>query len=153
MVNEQGELGESLFKVAITRNYLFRPLHLGDKWPTSDFYVELNNLNERLFFIVQVKSSIRGYDKNNNLKIHVPKTKINLLRSYYAPTYLAGVDIPGEKVYLSAINTLVTKDITRISTKFELNTSTLQLLYGEVRHFWHHSGLSIYKENYLHKIR
>lgn len=153
MSNEQQwAFGESLFAVAITRGYLFRPQHLGGNWPTSDFYVELNGLNEKLFFIVQVKSSIRGYDRNGNLRIQVPKSKVNQLRNYFAPTYLAGVDIPGEKVYLTAINFTVTKDIHKISPTFEVNAQTLGVLYGEVQHFWQHSGLNRYKEQYKHVI-
>ena len=139
-----------MFQVAITRGYLFRPQHLGGNWPTYDFYVELNGLDERLFFIVQVKSSIRGYDRGGNLRIQVPKSKLNQLRNYFAPTYLAGVDIPGEKVYLSAINFVATKDVTRISSTFEVNEQTLKLLYGEVQHFWQQSGLKTYKEQYKH---
>jgi hypothetical protein len=153
MSNEQqGAFGESLFEVAITRGYLFRPQHLGGNWPTSDFYVELNGLNEKLFFIVQVKSSIRGYDKNGNLRIQVPKSKLNQLRNYFAPTYLAGVDIPGEKVYLTAINFVATKDVNKISTTFEVNEQTLKTLYQEVQHFWLHSGLKTYKEQYKHAM-
>lgn len=134
-----------MFQVAITRGYMFRPQHLGGNWPTSDFYVELNGLDERLFFIVQVKSSIRGYDRGGNLRIQVPKSKVIQLRNYFAPTYLAGVDIPGEKVCLTAINFVATKDVTKISSTFEVNEQTLKLLYGEVQHFWQQSGLKTYK--------
>jgi|GEM_PF-6368024 len=32
MQNDIGSLGENIFNVAITRDFIFRPMHLGEKW-------------------------------------------------------------------------------------------------------------------------
>jgi len=39
--------------VEILRDYFFRARHLGEKWPASDFYVELIGPTDRFFFIVE----------------------------------------------------------------------------------------------------
>lgn len=91
--NEIGDLGEAIFNVEITRDYIFRPRHLGEKWPSSDFYVELIGPKEHFFFIVQVRYTTQGNDASGNMKIQAPKKKIADLKAYYSPTYLAGVSV------------------------------------------------------------
>lgn len=81
MSNEIGELGETLFNLAISLDYLFRPRHLGEKWPASDFYVELIDSAEIFFLIVKVKDTHSGLNSKGNLKIKVSKkiTRFELL--------------------------------------------------------------------------
>lgn len=156
----QGELAESLFNVAVSRGYIFRPAHLGDKWPTSDFYVELKNSKENFFFIVQVKSSSKTVGvRSKKLPIKVSSEKTNSLSEYYAPTYIAGVDMVTEDVYLIPVNNIQALGINSIETKFEINnsfkthgTAILQLLYDDVRSFWINSNLMQYKNSFQHSI-
>lgn len=153
--NEIGDLGEAIFKVAITRDGLFRPRDLGEKWPTSDFYVELIGPKEYLHFIVQVKATNRGYDKNDSLKIAAPLKKVLLLNQYYVPTYIAGVDIIGERVFLMSINRSPGKNISRMPTNFSLDindTRNRQALFNEVKEFWTNTDLKTYKTNFNHTI-
>lgn len=150
--NEIGELGEAIFNVEISRDYMFRPRHLGEKWPSSDFYVELIGPKEHIFFIVQVKSTTQGLDKKNNLKIQAPATKLQELNRYYCPTYLAGVNVNTDDVYLIPINTSRRKNIGKLSTAFILNTANRKLLFDDVKDFWDNSGLKLYKQGFKHNI-
>ncbi|HEY0667629.1 MAG TPA: DUF4365 domain-containing protein [Sphingobacteriaceae bacterium] len=152
MNNEIGDLGEAIFNVEISRDYIFRPRHLGEKWPSSDFYVELVGLKEHFFFIVQVKSTSQGLDKDGNLKIKAAKEKLRKLNSYYCPTYLAGVDVNTDSVYLIAINKNKRKNISKLPTKFKLDLQNRKLLFDEVKAFWMSSGLGRYKNIFRHRI-
>lgn len=150
--NEIGELGEGIFNVAISRDLIFRPRHLGEKWPSSDFYVELVGLKEHFFFIVQVKSTTLGLDKKGNLKVKANKKKLHDLNAYYCPTYLAGVDINTEEVYLIAINKNKRKDISNLPTKFKLDNANRKLLYDDVKKFWENTDIKVYKNAFKHGI-
>lgn len=152
MSNEIGELGEGIFNVAISRDYKFRPRHLGEKWPASDFYVELIGLSEVFFFIVQVKATDKGINSKGKLRVQVPKKKLHDLNTYYCPTYVAGVDNDTEEVYLISINTKRRKGIGSLSTKFVLNTSNRIKLFNEVKNFWEDSHLKSYKRSFKHQI-
>lgn len=152
MRNEIGELGESIFNVAISRDYKFRPRHLGEKWPASDFYVELIGPNEIFFFIVQVKATDKGINSKRKLRIQVPKKKLNELNSYYCPTYIAGVDNDTEQVYLVSVNTKRRKAISSLPTKFVLNKANRIKLFNEVKKFWVDSDLKNHKRSFKHKI-
>lgn len=153
MQNDVGDLGESLFKVAITRGYIFRPMHLGEKWPISDFYIELIGTNKTMFFIVQIKSTDQGFQKNGNLKINLPKIKLHQLNSYYCPTYLAGVDNNSGRVFLTAINTNKRKGISSLPPTFELNDVNRKILYDEIERFWSNSNIETYKRTFRHKVK
>lgn len=141
--NEQGQRAEEIFGIRITQDYLFRARDLGAKWPVSDFYVEINDDNAPFYFIVQVKSSSRGYYKNKNLKISISKKKINQLSNYYAPTYLAGIDIEKEIVYLTPAYKINQTGISKISSNFiltaadkTLSLKNLKSLKNEIQTFW-----------------
>jgi hypothetical protein len=150
--NEIGDLGEAIFNVEMTRDYIFRPRHLGEKWPSSDFYVELIGLKEHFFFIVQIKSTAQGLDKNGNLKIQASKKKIAELNSYYCPTYLAGVDVNTQSVYLIGINEDKQKNISKLPTVFKLDSNNRKLLFDDVKSFWENTNLRKYKDNFKHRI-
>jgi len=152
MKNEIGDLGEAIFNVEISRDYIFRPRHLGEKWPSSDFYVELNGLKEHFFFIVQVKSTSQGLDPSGFLKIKTPKKKLHELNSYYCPTFLAGVDVNTSQVYLISINKNKRKQISKLPTKFALNSANRVLLFNEVKKFWESSNMKAYKNTFKHSI-
>lgn len=150
--NEIGDLGEAIFNVEISRDYIFRPRYLGEKWPSSDFYVELIGPKEHFFFIVQVKSTTQGNDASGNLKIQAPKKKIDDLNLYYCPTYLAGVNVNTSEVYLTSINKDVQKDISKLSTIFKLDTNNRKVLFNDVKSFWENTDLRNYKDNFKHRI-
>ena len=118
MSNEIGSLGEAIFNLAITRDYIFRPMHLGEKWPISDFYIELIGAKATYFFIVQIKATDKGLNSKGNLKVKLSKNKLHQLNTYYCPTYLAGVDNTTEEVYLMAINKNKRKGISSMPVSY-----------------------------------
>lgn len=152
MVNEQGALGEVIFDVAISRGYLFRSRALGGKWPVSDFYVESINLGQHYHFFVQVKSTLQGSDKQGNLKVYVDREKGTKLSQYHAPTYVAGVDIRTEQVFLFPLNKPLSSSMKSIPTTFELTEENLYILSEEVKIFWENSGVSTYKDKFNYNL-
>lgn len=152
MQNEIGEKGEKIFNLNISRDYTFRPMHLGEKWPVSDFYVELIGTKKTMFFIVQIKATEQGLNRNGALRVKLPKKKLHLLNSYYCPTFIGGVDNKTEKVYLQAINKNKRVGMSSLPTKFELNKANRKLLFDEIVKFWSESNLDIYKNKFRHKI-
>lgn len=141
--NAQGQRAEEIFGVRITQDYVFRARDLGAKWPVSDYYVEINNDDRPLHFIVQIKSTNQPLNRNNNLAIQVSKNKINQLSNYNAPTYLAGVDITNEIVYLIPMYRRKKTGISKISSSFVLSKEdlersliNLELLQAEIIRFW-----------------
>lgn len=67
MANRVGALGEAIFETELRRHLasgeiLFRPRHLGDKWPVVDVLVELTDVDDmNPFFLAQVKATASGY--------------------------------------------------------------------------------------------
>lgn len=139
-----GERGEAIFRVLMTRKhptrgYLFEhPRFLGDKKPTIDFYVELfHNKTLTPFFFVQVKSTSRGYTINNHrLNVQISEAAMKRLAAYPAPTYIIGIDEPGEKGYLLSANGECTTGLSSFSTAYPITPDTLALLWSEVVAYW-----------------
>ncbi len=155
MNNEQGKRAEEIFGVRITQDYIFRARDLGGKWPVSDYYVEINNDDEPFYFIVQIKSSRRGYDTSKNLKIAVSKKKINQFSNYNAPTYLAGVDMEKEIVYLTPTYKKMNTGVSKISSSIFLDAYNkvkslkhLKILEKEIKRFWKQTNTKTIKRNF-----
>lgn len=147
MRNELGQRGENLFSVIITRFYgrrqpIFRPQFLGDKWPTSDFIVELigDTIILTPYFFVQVKTTRQGYDTQNRLKVQISATEMQKLASLPAPTYLVGLDDINEKGYIISANGEDLENISSLSTEHPLNKSTQDILWAEVKNYWEELG-------------
>ena len=100
--NQIGEIGEAIFKVRILQDGLIDDVFfMGEKAKACDFMCSFADNNTTYNFLVQVKATITGYNKTNrNLKVRINKTTIDRLESNIIPTYIAGVDIIDEKVYL-----------------------------------------------------
>jgi len=152
MTNEIGDLGEAIFEVEILRDYFFRARHLGEKWPASDFYIELIGPTDRFFFIVEVKSTTQGFDKKGNLNIVATKERVRALNAYYCPTYLAGVEMHSNSVYLTAVNRDKRKDMGSLPAKFILNSENRLRLFKEVQSFWKGTDVKKYKRNFKHVL-
>ncbi len=139
-----GSRGEFIFCTRITsfcgqRRPYFRPYYLGEKAETIDFLVELVDAGKRTpFFFAQVKTTQRGYTKKSprRLKVGLTAADIELFSLKPAPTYLVGIDEPGEIGYVVAILEGMKTAITSIPTTFPLDCNTLPLLYQEVKQFW-----------------
>jgi hypothetical protein len=139
--NMIGTRGEMIFFIAISHFYeerpLFRPVLLGEKWPIADLMVELID-EPGMTFLVQIKTSTRGYTQDRSrLFISADREELQKLANAPLPTYLIGVDEPGQHVYLTAVLGDVATGRTSISVDHSAKDATVhQRLYTEVKEFW-----------------
>lgn len=139
-----GFRGEKIVELCLT-DYsafpapLFRPGFLGDKWPSIDFYVELNEVRgKRPFFFVQVKTTSTSLTPQaKSLSISSTKRDIAHLLQIPGPTYIFGVHEPSRRVFAKSVHAgIAMKAITRVQSMHELTSANLRLLYEEVEEFW-----------------
>lgn len=139
-----GNRGQSLAHARLTemcrKNGLpyFEAHFLGDKCPTFDFLVELVGAGERRpYFFAQVKATREGFTAASpqRLRIKVAKRDVRKMVLFRAPTYVVGIDEPGERAYVIAVFGTM-HGISSMSTQHPLNCTTLKLLWEEVRDFW-----------------
>jgi hypothetical protein len=116
----------------------FRPRFLGEKAQTLDYLVELVGTPGRtVFFFVQVKTTQQGYTrKGRRLRVGVSGADLRRLSQVPAPTYLVGIDEPGEVAYLLAVLEGMSKPISSLPTAFPLDRTNLGRLHQEVEQFW-----------------
>lgn len=141
-----GERGEAIFRVLLTRKhpfygYLFdHPRFLGEKKRAVDFYIELFHDDALIpFFFIQVKATSKGYTvKERRLNVHIDDTDMARLAAYPAPTYVVGIDEPGEQGYIVSANGETKTGFSNLCTIYPLNPETLRLLWEEVVTYWKH---------------
>lgn len=154
--NEIGEQGEAIFKARISVRYQFNIFFLGDKAPIVDYLLELKD-NPEYCFLVQVKSTEKAeYNQNGKyLKISYENKKMNMLQSRLLPTYVAGVDVKQEIVYLQANMNSNNSMKYGISTQYKLSLAdkeeseqTLKQLIDDVKNFWNNTNVKTEKSNF-----
>jgi len=112
---------------------------LGEKWPRFDYFVELVGpwKKQRPFFFVQVKATQAGYTRRDGrLKAKIDTSHARQLLGFLAPVYVAGVDEPGEAVYIIAAVGRRVGGLPSMHAGFEVNRANRRLLWTEVRDFW-----------------
>lgn len=137
--NAIGDRGEAIAALRLQEFHegspLFRMAPLGQKWPVSDFAVELVGRPGHLF-LLQVKSTqdaIRALDKR--LPTRVAKSRLQMLLSSPMPAYLVGVHEPSEQAFLVAPRKA--RNLSTISTAFSLaDRKVRENLQEEVESFW-----------------
>ena len=136
-----GFRGEKILELCLTdyqefKRPLFRPGFLGDKWPSIDFYVELQAVRKRKpYFFAQAKATTATLSRS--LSISTKKKDIEQLLQIPGPTYIFGIHEPSGRVFVRSVhaNTPV-QAITRIPLSHELTRRNLRMLHDEVREFW-----------------
>ena len=144
MSNEIGSRGEFIFAMLLSRRdavqkSLFKPIFLGDKQPTVDFYVDLLNYpHKKGFFFANVKATTLGYTADGTkLKILVDKAELSELLKYPTPTYLFGIDAVEEKGYFINVNHINThNNLNGLSVEYPINVQNISALWEEVKQFW-----------------
>jgi hypothetical protein len=107
-----GKRGENIVELCLTdyANFsapLFRPTHLGEKWPAVDFYVELTSVpGKSPFFFVQAKATA-ATNPSMSLRISSTKEDVARLLQIPAPTYILGVHEPSKRVFIRSVHDLV----------------------------------------------
>jgi len=115
----------------------FRPRFLGEKAQTFDYLVELVSARGAPFFFVQVKTTRKGYTKGRrHLKVGMSGTDVGRFSLMPAPTYLVGIDEPGEVGYIQAILEGMKEPIASVPANFPLDCVNLLRLHQEVEQFW-----------------
>jgi hypothetical protein len=103
--NAIGERGEAIFVSLIMKFHgngpLFRPAHLGAKWPIADFVVELVR-HPGAVFLVQVKATRGRESRRQRLRTGLSRQNFNKLAAAKLPTYIIGVDERREIAFISA---------------------------------------------------
>lgn len=143
-----GFRGESITELALTEfsefvRPLFQPGFLGDKWPSIDFYVELNSVRgKRPYFFVQTKATrSRITARTTNLSVTTTKKGIERLLRIPGPTYIIGVHEPSKRAFIRSVHAGVPRQaITRIPLENELTSANLRILHTEVKDFWKNSS-------------
>jgi hypothetical protein len=88
------------------------------------------------YFFAQVKATREGCNTKGRLKVKVEKADVISIVLYPAPTYVIGIDEVQEKAYIVAVYGSMDKQISSLSTAHALNSTTLKLLWDEVRDYW-----------------
>jgi hypothetical protein len=137
-----GERGENIVELCLTdyehfAKALFKPTHLGDKWPAVDYYVELTTIpNKRPFFFLQAKSTA-AKAPIKSLRISSTRRDVEHLLQIPGPTYIIGVHEPSKRVFVRSVHEgIAVKAITTIPVAYELTSRNLKVLHDEVLRFW-----------------
>lgn len=143
--NAIGSRGEAIVATLLTRFHgrewpLFRPLLMGEKYPTVDLFVEVVDApgDQIPFFLAQVKATQAGYSKSGRtLKVRVRREGMGELIRYPAPTYVIGVDEPRELGFILGAVSGGPHQLSTFKTSYPLaDPGTLQALYDEVLEYW-----------------
>lgn len=145
MANELKEVtgfrGEKILELHLTdyRQFtrpLFRPGFLGDKWPSIDFYVELQTVHKKKpYFFAQAKATTTRLSRG--VSILMKKRDVERLLQIPGPTYVFGIHEPSKRVFVRSIHAgTPVRAITRIPLSHELTAGKLRTLHDEVRQFW-----------------
>jgi Domain of unknown function (DUF4365) len=145
LTNLKGSRGEKILDLWLTDfkefpEALFRPQFLGEKWPTIDFYVELETVHKgKPYFFAQVKSTTTAL--SGGVRISVEKKDIELLLQIPGPTYIFGVHEPSKAVFVRSVHTgTPVKGISRIPLSHKLTRGKFRVLHREVQEFWKTHG-------------
>ena len=155
-----GDRGEMIASNRLMEGGLFYVECIGGNMPTFDLLCTIapQNVGEKPYqFLVQVQSSkkLTLYTKRNNrIKTPVTTSDLQALIDYPLPTYVAGVDIEAEKVYIAAAFDKNLRYSSSIPTGHYLennspnNASHLNSLKQDVIRFWQGLNVDIYKPSY-----
>jgi hypothetical protein len=118
----------------------FWPHYLGEKCETFDFLVELVDAGENTpFFFVQVKTTRKDYTRAQTpprLRVEISEKDVRRMSAFPAPTYVVGVHEEEERAFVISIHGDMRQAIPSMTTRHELTSDTLKLLWDEVRQYW-----------------
>lgn len=156
--NIVGERGENIFRTRITQYGIFSAYFLGEKAPIEDILLEINDEKTPYSCLIQIKSTEQGYNKKKQLKVSVPKKKFKALLNRPLPTYVAGVDLNNEIVFITpAFKDLDRTASMKTNNKLDFNDqittkNTLDELKNDIINYWNSMNVLNVKSNYNSKI-
>lgn len=157
-LNAIGDHGEKIFAARISQHHMFSVYFLGDKAPIVDFLLEIKDSKTPYAFMIQVKSTETALGKAKNLGVKVSKEKYKGLLKRPLPTYIAGVDIPNETVYICSAfkdKTHLPSMPTKYCLKFTRPKSTqktLNLLKADVIRYWQEAKVANHKKKFVSSL-
>lgn len=99
--NWKGASGEDTAKAILGSFPIFRIVFMGEKYPVTDFYGEIAYDKEKPYpFLVQVKTTTSELDEQGRLDVAVPHEKYESLCKRPIPTYVGGVDLNNDSLYI-----------------------------------------------------
>ena len=131
---------------------------LGEKAPIEDIFLEINDPTTPYSCLVQIKSTEKGYNTKGNLKVKVPKKKFQALVDRPLPTYVAGVDLNKEIVFISpAFNSKDRHSSMSIRNKLDftdpvVTKTTLNELKSDIINYWNNATVFSVKSSYISKL-
>jgi hypothetical protein len=155
-----GDRGEMIASSRLMEGGLFYVECIGGKVPTFDLLCAIapqNGADKPYQFLVQVKGSTKAnlYTRGSTrIKTPVPKSKLQALIDYPLPTYVAGVDLNAEKVYIAAAFDRNLNYKSSIPTGYCLelnspaNVPNLNSLKQDVIKYWQGLIIDNYKPSY-----
>lgn len=101
-INEdwKGSNGEDVAKSILGAFPIFRVVFMGEKYPVTDFYVEVVDKDTSYPFFVQVKTTTSDIDENGKLCVSVPNEKYKALCGRPIPTYVGGIDLNNDLLFI-----------------------------------------------------
>jgi hypothetical protein len=142
LTNIRGERGEKIAYLALTdyaggEKPLIRPAFLGEKWPSLDYYAELEgNGKQTPVALFQVKTSGKGVNKaKKSLPIQLTKADAERLALLPIPAYVIGVCESTWRVFVRAVEK-GGKGIAAIPAHYELTPANLKVLHKEIAAHW-----------------
>lgn len=155
-----GDRGESIFNTRITEHEMFNVYFLSAKAPIVDFLIEIADEATPFQCLVQVKSTSQGYLKRNGkLRAKVSVDKMQKLINRPLPTYVAGVELKNEKVYIcpafddaNAYTSSI--PITHILDKQNTvaTQQTLDMLKQDIIEYWNKAKANLYKSSFKSRL-
>ena len=139
-----GGLGEKIAGLALSRfmgdgDALFTVAFLGDKWEATDLLVVPKPVGSlRPYFFAQVKSTKSPLPTDRRgLAAVATKSAVKKLLEIPAPTYLLGVHVSSERVFVKAVLAgAPARGVGRFPLSNELTPDSLRVLRDEVVDFW-----------------
>ena len=157
--NIVGDRGENVFRTRITQYGMFSAYFLGEKAPIEDIFLEINDSATPYSCLVQIKSTEKGYTKKDkNLKVTVSKKKFEQLLNRPLPTYVAGVDLNKEVVFITpAFNKQDRQSSMKTNHKLDFNDplitkNTLDNLKKDIINYWNQMNVSNVKSTYKSQL-
>lgn len=136
-----GQRGENLFRHLITftdhrPSPWFNPTFLGEKYPGIGVTLTGTGLTTPFFF-AQIKTTQQGYRNDGRLRIK-RLSENDLLRAagYPGPTYVFGIDEPGECGYILAVDREGPSPVNGFPTTYPVNAENRPRLWEEVKRYW-----------------
>lgn len=154
-----GDNGERLTAIRLSQDELFRIILLGEKIPAFDLLCEINDDAHPYQFLLQVKATDSSnpftVKKPLRIKTPVPSANYSSLVSRPLPTYVAGVDLKNEDVYVAAAFGSQNHYGGSIPTTYKLSKNdlatsrvNLQMMKDDVINYWQQIGIDDHKAQY-----